>query len=163
VLNHVAIHEAGHAVIARVLGLKCGGATVIATEDTAGYAIINEASATARIWRQAGEVPVPGLLIDDINNPHRAAYRATILASMAGAEAERELLGQCDDGDQFDRQRIADLMAKFVSLLLDEPRLRRKTRRLVRSYRKQIERVAAALNRRRTLTAAEIDHLIELT
>ena len=35
-----AIHEAGHAVIGRVLGLTCGHATIVADDDSAGHQII---------------------------------------------------------------------------------------------------------------------------
>src|SRR6266446_6649808 len=62
-----AIHEAGHAVIGRVLGLTCDSATIIPNEDEreAGHALIADPWKTHSDWEQAvmegverGEPPV---------------------------------------------------------------------------------------------------------
>ena len=50
-----AIHEAGHAVIGRVLGLLCGGATIIQDEDSAGHAITNDPWAILFAWETRGK------------------------------------------------------------------------------------------------------------
>ena len=95
----------------------------------------------------------------------RAAFRGTMLARMAGAEAEIEILGHCKGGDGNDRVLI-EMMAEsdnsdFSQELWDryEPRMRRQTRRPVRKNRDKIERVSAALLERQTLQADEIDDL----
>jgi hypothetical protein len=82
---------------------------------------------------------------------------------MAGAEAEREILGRCRGGDGDDRYQIA-LMAEELSRGTDwtklEPRLRAMTRMLVRRHRALIERVAKALLARTTLSASRLDKLV---
>jgi hypothetical protein len=85
---------------------------------------------------------------------------------MAGAEAEMEILGRTRGGDGHDRR-----WANFAGQSSDsgfseeewfryEPRMRRQARRLVRKHRAAIERVAAVLLQRGTLTKDEIDELM---
>ncbi len=149
-----AIHEAGHAVIGRVLGLPCGEATVTPneSESEAGYAITADPWAILWTWEHRGKF-----------RQARSAFCGKILGTMAGTEAERELLGQCAGGDSDDRHQIAmmadsegwgDRWDRY------EPRMRRQTRRLVRKHRDKIERVAQALLERGVLEAHEIDALI---
>jgi hypothetical protein len=96
----------------------------------------------------------------------RLAFRGKIIALMAGAEAENELLGQCRGGDGDDRREIEEMAQSRYSELPDdlwqryEPRMRRQTRRLIRKHRASIELVAAALQACGTLAPDEIDTLI---
>jgi hypothetical protein len=46
----VAIHEAGHAVIGRVLDMTCGYATVAANDDYAGHTICADPMEIAQHW-----------------------------------------------------------------------------------------------------------------
>jgi hypothetical protein len=166
--RHTAIHEAGHAVIARVLGLSSGEANIIPNEqeDVAGCATVYDGWKTANEWdqqvfeqRKRGVVPRKVRLA-------RSAFRGLIIVKMAGAEAESELLGDCAGGDGYDREEI-ELIVHFDEAELSydlwrrhEPRMRRQARRLVRKHRDKIERVAAALVRRKILTGPEIDRLM---
>ena len=55
-LQHTAVHEASHAVIARVLDMACGGATIVADEDegSAGHAETFDPHVTAHAWDRRG-------------------------------------------------------------------------------------------------------------
>jgi ATP-dependent Zn protease len=151
--HHSATHEAGHAVIARVLTLACGEATIVPDYDAggAGYSLTKDPWQCVFEWEKRGKVR---------DNPD-AVWHARIIAFMAGAEAEQVLLGATQGGDGDDRDQI-ELMADELdgSWSRIEPRLRAMTRMLVRRHRARIERVAAALLERRTLSREELDHLV---
>ncbi len=151
-----AIHEAGHAVIGCVLGLLCGGATIIQDEDSAGHAITNDPWAILSAWETRGKY-----------RETETAFRARIIAFMAGREAEIALLSSSQGGDGDDQYQIA-LMAD-AELCDDpedwarwEPRLRRQTRRLIAHHRDTIERVAEVLLEHGTLEPDEIDRLVNM-
>jgi len=150
-----AYHEAGHAVIGRVLTLHCGGATIKPDyeEGVAGHAITHEPSACLYEWEKRGHV----------RDSKDAVYHARIMTFMAGAEAERELLGSQAIADGDDREQI-ELMAEELDHDTNwaklEPRLRAMTRRLVRRHRALIERVAKALLAETTLSAEALDKLV---
>jgi|SRR5579863_7037007 len=164
-LGPVAIHEAAHAVIGRVLNLSCGSVTIVPNVDEgeAGCAIIHDPWKTAYDWDQKiWEEVEQGLPPSKSRNP-RSAFRGTILARMAGAEAETVILGACQGGagdDQFEIEAMAvSRHAEFSSEEWEryEPRMRRQTRQLIRRHRAKIERVAAALLARGTLEPEEVD------
>lgn len=147
-----AIHEAGHAVIGRILGMICGGASIVADDDSAGHSICADPLEIAPHWRERGRY-----------RETKVIFRGRILTYMAGAESERVIVGSCDGGDGDDRYQI-ELMAESddADLPLDlwrryEPRARRHCRRLVRRHRKTIEAVANLLMLDGRLTASEID------
>ena len=161
-------HEAGHAVIGRVLGLSCGGVSIVTdeAEGEAGHAIIHDPLVTASRWEsefmalvEQGEIPTK------YRDP-RSAFRGTIIARMAGAETENELLGSSHGGDGQDRRDIecmAELRYAELPIVLwmrYEPRMRRQARRLVRKHHAKIERVARVLLDRQRLEASEIDTLL---
>ncbi len=153
--HHTAIHEASHAVVARVLTLACGQATIVPdyVAGEAGHSITEEPSTCEYEWEKRGKV----------RDSENAIWHARIMSFMAGAEGEVVLLGstQCGDGD--DRYQI-ELMAEYLegreSWSRIEPRLRAMTRTLVRRHRALIERVATALIERKTLSREELDKLI---
>ena len=178
ILN-TATHEAGHAVIGRVLGLSCGSATIIANEaeGEAGHAIVHDPWKTMSDWERPfqeaferraalnGSLCLGDLAGVKLRNA-RSAFRGTILARMAGAEAENVILGVCQGGDGRDRHEIEMLAESDAEIPEEawaryEPRMRRQTRRLIRKHRAKIERVAAALLERGELSADEIDALME--
>ncbi len=154
-LESTAYHEAGHAVIARVLSLTCGQVSIIADDDSSGHAIIEDPWKTAGDWENRGRF-----------RDARQAFRGTIIARMAGAEAEREFFGQCRGGDDDDRYEIALLMeSRWTEIPADdwdqyEARLRAQTRRLVRRHRHTIEHVAKALQERGTLEGDEVNAML---
>ena len=148
---HTAVHEASHAVIARVLTLYCDGSTIEPDHEAmeAGHSICHHPYACIYQWRKRGKAR-------DLD----AVWHARIIAVMAGAEGEGVLLGSTPGGDDEDRVQIA-LMAEELFTDDDfwdktEPRLRAMTRMLVRRHRVLIDRVTRALLRRVTLTGAGV-------
>ena len=103
-LRHTAHHEAGHAVIARVLTLAAGPATIKPNyrEGSAGHAIVHEPYACLHEWEKRGKV-----------REQDAVWHARIMALMAGAEAEAELLGSASDGDGGDRDEIEKMAGEL--------------------------------------------------
>jgi hypothetical protein len=53
-LYHTAVHEAGHAIIARVLGMTCGDVSIEADHDSAGHSITADPHVTAGHWERHG-------------------------------------------------------------------------------------------------------------
>ena len=49
-IRATAYHEAGHAVIGRVLTMQCGDVSIEADGTSAGYSITNDAYEIADIW-----------------------------------------------------------------------------------------------------------------
>jgi hypothetical protein len=151
--TETAYHEAGHAVLGRVLTLDCGGATIKRDHESTGHAITNDPWACLYAWEQRGKV-----------RESDAVWRARIITSMAGAEAVAVLLGVVSRGDGEDRHQIT-LMAEELETPHEvweriERRLRAMTRMLVRRHRARIERVAAALIASKTLSRAKLDKLV---
>ena len=154
--RHTAYHEAGHAVVGRVLTLACGRASIKPNyrEGSAGVSITKDPYACLHEWEKRGKV----------RESPDAVLHARIMTYMAGAEAERELLGRCQEGDEDDRYQI-NLMVEELHPGADwvrrlEPRLRAMTRMLVRRHRVLIERTAEALLKRKTISAKELDKII---
>ncbi len=147
-----AVHEAAHAVIGRVLGMVCGGASIIPDNDFYGHAIAEDPYAIMWHWEQQGKFRMPD-----------SVFLGCIITLMAGAEAEVELAGArpqliCD-GD--DRGQIARLFDEtFLDEDENEDRLRQLTRALVRRHRAKIETVAEALLEQKTLSEPALDALV---
>lgn len=151
-VRRTAYHEAGHAVIGRVLGLVCGDATIVPDfeEMVAGVAITRDHSIADDAWEMRGKFRWTV-----------SAVRGRIMTVMAGAEAERVAFGRSGGGDRDDQLQIA-LMAQGQNISFAYlNRLRPKVRALLRRHWRKIEQVAQALLRAKTLTAVEIDALIE--
>jgi ATP-dependent Zn protease len=146
-----AYHEAGHAVIARVLTLVAGPVTIKRDYDerTAGFSITGDPYDCVYQWEKRGKV-----------RDENAVWHARIMAVMAGHETEMELLGRSVGADGHDRRQI-ELMASEVSDWDKvEPRLRAMTRMLVRRHKARIERLAKALLARTSLSGEEADQLV---
>jgi hypothetical protein len=158
-LKTSAYHEAGHAVIGRVLALPCGGATIKPDYKNcnAGTAITADLYTCQEQWEKRGKVvSADGLTPAD-------GIEARIMIHMAGAEAEIELLGSQAVGDSDDKLKIGLIVDEFYRVDFWEklePRLREMTRMLVRRHRECIERVAKTLLVRTTLSAKALDKLI---
>jgi ATP-dependent Zn protease len=149
--RHTAIHEAGHVVVARVLGIPCDRVTIVADEDSAGHGLIPDPYAILDVWWEGR---------GKYHRTFESALRARVLAFMAGRQAEEEILGSCHDGDGEDRYQVASMLESLVrdaEVVRVAARFRMTTRALVRRHRAAIGRVAALLIRHGTLDAAAID------
>jgi hypothetical protein len=92
----------------------------------------------------------------------RLVYRARIMTTLAGMEAEEACCGERLGVAEQDR-RDALFMADDCGDIERLERLRRATRRLVIRHRDKIERVARALLRRKTLQPREVDAQLRAT
>jgi hypothetical protein len=161
IANHTATHEAGHAVIGRLLGLRCGSATIIPNykEGSAGHAISPDPHISIAEWEARGRWRYVSM------------FRAAMMMLMAGREAEIECLGYCQGGDERDQYEIAchidEAEPPAVCSGPDEnrdrfeARLRTRTRGLVRRHRGLIELVAKALLERKKLSGRQIDAIVK--
>jgi len=80
------------------------------------------------------------------------------MVCLAGPEAERIAFG--DAGDAGDMHMIDELCRRYFITNADVERLRPRVHSLLIKHWDAVERVAAALLSRRTLTGAEIDKLV---
>jgi hypothetical protein len=167
-LRYTAHHEAGHAVIGRVLGLSCGSVTIV--PDAVGFGCTTTKSPlmTLDAWDDRGRSRFNGRDV-------RSVYRAYIMELMAGREAAElycgpggDFIGDGDDIRQIENltRHTYDLDCSYFNLPgnpsadFDLNRLRKATRGLCSRHREKIERVATALLEKRTLTAEELDALL---
>lgn len=73
-----AYHEAGHAVIGRIVGIPCGRAAIEADHDSAGHGVTDGPwDAMRGAWERRGK-------FRDV----ASVFRGRIIAFAAGAEAE---------------------------------------------------------------------------
>ena len=126
----IALHEAGHCIVARCLGLRCGGAMVA---DGCGRADYEDEA-------------------DD--------SVAVIVAHMAGAAAESVLTGRIADGLAGDREQIEAACAAHDLTQDECDQLWRTACALVRANETSIRCVAVELQRRRALSGSEIDQIV---
>ena len=132
----VALHEAGHAVIARVVGLAGNKATIVARGNIMGTAW----------WKQDDGVK-------------------SVLAILAGRAATEVILGYAtDEGCEGDDEKVMKLLTTdwrepwYARKVRDD--LLRECRKLIRKHRGAIEAVAHELLDRETLSGWEIDQII---
>jgi ATP-dependent Zn protease len=170
--TYTAYHEAGHAVVGRVLGLLCGSATVV--PDVVGYGCttIKSPLATLDEWDARGRSRFNG---SDL----RSIYRAYIMALMAGREAAELCcgIGGSFVGDGDDMQQIENLVHGSYHLDLSYlglprcdasgdfdrvDRLRKATRGLCIRHREKIERVAQTLIKDQSLSPNAIEALMRM-
>lgn len=152
-LRHTAIHEAGHAVIGRAMAQLCGGVTVIADAEAgeAGHAICADPWATVSAWERAGRW-----------RGYESIMVGRIITMLAGRHAEEVILGSCEGGDAEDMRQVSwmldDIDRGDDIAFLERAYLM--TRMLARRHRVAIEAVAAALESKMTLSAAQIASII---
>lgn len=154
--RHTAIHEAGHAVIGRVLTMVCGDASVVADDDSAGHSVTADPMMILDAWDRRGKWRGDGM-------GTRSVFVGRILTLMAGAEAEEEILGRCEGGDADDRYWIGLMLHEIEPEAAHdalEARLRRAARSLARRHRSDIVRVAASLASKGAMTGEEIDAML---
>jgi ATP-dependent Zn protease len=147
--RNTAVHEAGHAVIGRVLGLSCGGISIVPSyrRMTAGFSVCDIERSRAD-WDFRGRFRWRSLL------------RARIMMLQAGREAEVVLLGRCSGGDGDDLREIAVTMGEAEVDWAKVDRLQGFTSRLVERHRRAIEAVAAALLEHERLSIPHLDALV---
>ena len=152
-----ACHEAGHAVIGRMVGLPCGKVTIVGDDQhELGHAIVVD---PIRTWERG-------------DGPRRPLVEASCISLYSGAEAERVILGVAGDaaGDGPDCSKATSLImiigVRGASYVGDdvweryEARLRRRSNELVRLHQDRIVRVAKALEERGTLEGDEVDAIM---
>lgn len=147
-----AVHEAGHAVIGRVLGLPCGRATTIRNvrKGYEGFVRMDDPYYTFEDWEKRGR----GRGFDTV-------LLGQIMVSMAGREAECELLERDAAliGDASDLCEI-EVMMTHGRRPIDLARVRRATRRLVVRHEAKIWEVGVELFKRRSLSKRVLDRMI---
>ena len=134
-LLEIALHEAGHAVIARVVGLKSGEAVIT---DRDGYAH----------WKADNSI----------------RHVITLLAGRAASDVilgRTTESGYAGDNEKIMRLLEADgFRERFFAFDVSRDALLAHARALIRKHRDAVERVARALLERETLTARKIDKLM---
>lgn len=156
-----AVHEAGHAVVGRVMAQECGEVSVVADHDemTAGYAITADPWDTVGAWDRAGRW-----------REHRSIVIGRIIALMAGRHAEEELCGACKGGDGGDQNEISAMiddgawrakqdMSESSQALLT--RLERFSRVTVKRHRSAINDLAVELMRRQHMTVDQVADFLQ--
>jgi len=147
--NWTAYHEAGHAVIAYILGLMPKSVTAKEDHDSAGHCTIPDMWEVAAAWERNGKWRDPLSIV-----------RCRILSYMAGRETEVEILGGCQGLDGDDLYQIALMSDELPAFDLHQARMRDQCRTLVRRYKSSIERVAVALLTSQALDGGEIAALV---
>jgi hypothetical protein len=128
-LDRIALHEAGHAVVARALALHCGGASVADDHGRTTYQDTTDNSI------------------------------AVLVATMSGAAAEHVLIGNIGNGIAGDQERVRVLTdARGMSQDAID-RLWRVACLLVKVHETDIRVLAVELVRRRQLSGEQIDAL----
>lgn len=160
--RHVAVHEAGHATIGRVLNVPCGDAS-IADGVACGFDIEQSASGwlgTANLGSH--KETCLERFCQGRWRGHRAAYIARAIAFMAGAEAEIAIFGEnISDGDGYDREGVAEIIVGAPGWI--EARLRSFTRTLIRRHADGIVAVTRRLLSDTTLSDEDIRSIIRLS
>jgi ATP-dependent Zn protease len=153
-----AYHEAGHAVVGRVLGMICGSATIRPDEDSAGHVLTEDPWLIDHHWENLGKF-----------RKIESVFRGRILSVIAGAVTEEAFFGQHAGGDGEDRRQIRRMLEQIippdtvdVEAWMDtyDARLRAKCRGIIQRHRESIALVAEALLAKETLSADQIDLLL---
>jgi hypothetical protein len=153
--RHVAAHEAGHGVIARVLNIVCGDCLI--GEETWPDGHVSHGNANF--------VPLEIIRMDRHYQGLQPSYRALLFdfcrATMAGREAEVLLLGeQAEDSDGGDREFIDWFLTNPAAIAMGadnmDQQLRQETQALCVEHAGRIHAVANVLSDKRRLSDAEI-------
>ena len=153
---HVAYHEAGHALIAYLLGRTCGPVTILPEGDSAGHA--------------------HGCTVATDENPEwctghkaeRAAHDRTLF-SLGGNAAIKVVYGRNDHiGASEDYGHAVDVALTICGgdpqeAYFYQRRLSLKARRMLAWKRPLLDALAAALMERETLTHRQVRELLDAT
>ena len=124
-----AFHEAGHAVLAQLLGIPAGRASAI---DDTGYAITF--------------------------HPKRGYITERIMVAAAGGIAEERFIGSCNH-DSEDRQFAIELARTIGLTANHVAGIRRHTARIIDEHWSAVRAVALEILRQGWLTGRQIDQL----
>jgi hypothetical protein len=151
IFNHTAIHEAGHAVIGRVLNMVCGAVTIVADDESAGHAICGDQWEIDDEWCRQGRY-----------REQTTIWLGRIMTFMAGAEAEAVILGNCSGGDGNDRYQVMLMLEEIApkDTPAMESRLRRWAATLCRRHIDRIKLLASVLMREGFLSDNDVRALI---
>jgi len=168
-----ALHEAGHVLVARFYGLPVKCATVVATAHFHGMVVAPDSdpnaspeelieAAEALCEQVTRNVPGPGESLDDMAvwSVHATSRCVELLAGYA---AERLAGYACNEAGSTDR-KIAEIYAGTVcsagalSAFLDY--CRAEATEILRAHWLAVPAIAENLDRRGTMTGAELDELI---
>jgi len=148
--RRVAVHEAGHSVLARCLlgPACCGGATIIPDGNGLdGHATVAGHHTIHNDFIARGEY-----------RDFLSSVFLKLQVCLAGPEAERIAFGDCDA--RGDMRMIKQLCERYSISDDDVERLRPQVHALLTKHWDAVERVAAALLDKKTLTGVEIDALV---
>lgn len=155
-----AVHEAGHAVVARAFQLPFTMASIV-DDSTAG-------SAGRVLFDHAGEL-LAEWVDGELDLKARAKFEAYIMCALAGASAEIEVFGllRPEDVEGFERDKVAATgLAMLCSGSIEEAQayidwlLVRTANKLRHPFhRAGVGAIAARLAERRTMTSAEVSEI----
>ena len=168
--TRTAYHEAGHAVISRVLRISVELVTIHTNGRTLGavaYKAANRYPLGAAIqtemeWQER-ERPNENLSYPRAIAPRNSVLHAHIIATLAGSIAESEFFGGTTTGNSSDKYQIREMLSSLYACdrIKRRKRLRRATRHLVvRRHRDRIARVADHLLASNTLDSQQLDQVL---
>jgi hypothetical protein len=146
-----AVHEAGHAVIGRVLNMVCGDVTIMEDDDSIGHAICMDQWEIGEEWRRQGRY-----------REETTIWLGRIMTMMAGAEAEAVIFGNCYGGDGDDRYQVTLMLEEIApkDAPATERRLRRWAATLCCRHIDRIKLLASVLMREGFLSDNDVRVLI---
>jgi hypothetical protein len=145
-LWHDAVHEAGHAVIARILGVTSAYANLSSNCDEVSAADFILDAMQAFEWNQVHA---------ERHAADGAFWRRKIIARIAGAEAEREIIGVCLGDDEHHRLSCELELGHAHVQSERTVRMHSLARQLVKRHRAAILSFAEQL-----VAAADLDELL---
>ena len=155
----IAYHEAGHAVIARVLAVLSGGIWLDGNGEELGGVTVADPWLILDTWMERKKY-----------RGESSALRARIIAYMAGREAELAFVGTQLRRNDGDHDEIATMLEALSVPITGESssadrerygeRLRKRTRAMVRRHSREIHRLAAEVQKRGSLRLHEIDLIL---
>jgi hypothetical protein len=175
-VSPIAIHESGHTIVSRWLGLPLGGATIVQTDEYGGLVFgpgADSLNVTRTSLREEAQLQCDGAMEllppagcrRDSTSSWWVYAQSQILGLMAGFAAE-ELAGFSRDLEaQSTDIEIARIYARTIVLSEDAglsflAACRADAIKILRDHWSAVEAVAAALDEKKTLDGVEIDAII---